>query len=161
MVKAKEAKLADMIGNDKADEAADLGVKLFGEATVRTAARLANRHAKYTEFLKVLLDDFITIYKAKRTLMENIGKEYSICEKQPTTRAGGEQPSRSYSAGMIKVCMQAEPPDRAQQRVGAVIPFDQFSKQCNKYFSPMSLQRFLTEASFIPVWGRGTWHDLA
>ena len=41
----------DKIGNDKADEAADEGVELFGDGTVQLGKHYVDRHQQYTSSL--------------------------------------------------------------------------------------------------------------
>ena len=67
--------LVNKIGNDKADDTADLGTSLHGEDIVLVAKCLHARHAAYQLFMKHVSQHIVEAYMVHRALMDIIEQE--------------------------------------------------------------------------------------
>ena len=65
----------DKVGNDKADEAADKGMKMHGNATMKIAEWLTSRHIRYTAFVRDTHNFLIEGRKIRADILEERRKE--------------------------------------------------------------------------------------
>ena len=61
----------DKAGNDEADNAAEIGVKLFGDDVIRAARSLHERHRAYAKFMLHVAKHLIEGYMIHRALIDN------------------------------------------------------------------------------------------
>ena len=63
-----EREYQDKEGNERADSAADEGVKLHGQAAIQTGSCLTRRHHEFTTFLQEIHEHAIEAFKRRRHL---------------------------------------------------------------------------------------------
>ena len=126
--------LEDKLGNDKADEAADDGVSLFGEAIVRLGRRFALRHARYTRMLATLMEHLCFMYRVRAMMLSQHDETTTIAitTEQPTKTPHTTATTPTYIA-------TTAPAHRFRQ----VIVAQQCPNLCLRHPGILTIQTFL------------------
>ena len=126
------------VGNDMADEAADEGVHLFGDAVVRLGKRLANRHKAYTNMLASLLEHIGFIFQVRAMLLQQQQVSHTTTHQAHTpgihTTAPPYQPAHS-------------PPHRFRQ----IIVAQQCPQLCRRCPAILQVQTFMQDMPYWPA----------
>ena len=94
MVEAGQVRAADKLGNDKADEAADEGVTLFGAPMVRLSKNYTKRHIAYSQLVADIHEHLAFIYKVRAALLQH----HENSTTKTTTTHTNKQPGPTQQA---------------------------------------------------------------
>ena len=71
MVETGQVQIQDKVGNDKADEAADEGVALFGDPLVKLSKCYTERHIAYSQLVADIHEHIAFMYKVRAALLQH------------------------------------------------------------------------------------------
>ena len=137
---------ADKIGNDKADEAADEGVELFGEAVVRLSRHFAKRHAAYSRLVGDIHEHVAFMFRVRAALLH----------KQQLAQPTDHTATKPQNHPTITIRLPPHQPNRAQSptHFTQIIRVQQCSKLCQRLPAVVRIQEFLLAMPMFPIGDR-------
>ena len=140
MVDTGRVKAADKAGNDKADEAADEGVELFGQPIVKLSKLYARRHTAYSGFIGDLQEHIAFIYKVRATMLQ--------ATTSTGTPASGTTSKPHIPMTTITHIPYLDRPEVPPHRFKQAIQVQQCPRLCQRHPAIVHIQAFLRDIPY-------------
>ena len=139
------------MGNQIADEVADLGTALHGELIMKAAKHMSSRHNQYLQLMKDVSQHTIEAYRIHRILTEHNEKLEEIAKAELENRKVTYEPLTSY------------PEHGSAKRIKNIASIHDFAKHCKNNNIAHNIEHFLANITIKECEGndRGiTWIEM-
>ena len=139
------------VGNQIADEVADLGTALHGELIMKAAKHMSSRHNQYLQLMKDVSQHTIEAYRIHRILTEHNEKLEEIAKAELENRKVTYEPLTSY------------PEHGSAKRIKNIASIHDFAKHCKNNNIAHNIEHFLANIAIKECEGndRGiTWIEM-
>ena len=146
MVETGQVRATDKLGNDKADEAADEGVLLFGAPMVRLSKCYAKRHIAYSQLVADIQEHMAFVYRVRAALLQHHSASTTTTTTKHTTQT---VPTHQVAPPTHRTSTQPT------QRLTQLIQVQQCPHLCKRLPATTSIQAFLLDVPLHTLQGDG------